>query len=365
MYSPGQSILFTPGRIGRLEVPNRIVRSATAECTADDAGVPGPRLAELYRDLARGGVGLIVSGHAFVAIGGRCHPGMTGAYSDDLIPHLARLASAAHDGGGLVAMQINHGGAQCDPRVTPKRVAPSERADQDPNGCRALATEEITAIVDAYAQAARRANAAGFDAVQIHGAHGYLVSQFLSPLTNRRDDEWGGTLQNRMRFLREIARAVRAQVGPDYPFFVKLGVCDADESGLSLEDGMLVVASLREMGFDGVEISHGIGMPKLPSPPADASPARREASFLDWGKEAKRATRLPVILVHGMRSREAMEEVLATRSADFVSICRPLICEPDLPNRFQAGEQDAASCITCGKCWPEKPGDTVECRGVV
>jgi 2,4-dienoyl-CoA reductase-like NADH-dependent reductase (Old Yellow Enzyme family) len=331
---------------------------------ADDAGVPSASLGEMWYQLAKGGVGLIVSGHAFVAGDGRCHPEMTGVYSDDLIPHLARVAAAAHEGGALVALQINHGGAGCDPRVTPRRVAPSERVDQDPSVCRALASAEITAIVDAYGQAARRAAAAGFDAVQIHGAHGYLVGQFLSPITNRRTDEWGGSLSNRMRFLREVARAVRAQVGPDFPMLIKLGVRDRSDEGLSLEEGMLVVAGLQEMGFDGVEISNGIEMPEFPAPPAGASPAVCEARFLDWGKQAKKATRLPVILVNGMRSRAAMEEVLATGAADFVSLCRPLICEPDLPNRFRSGQQDVASCITCGKCWPEKPGDVVECRGM-
>ena len=356
-------LLFRPGRIGRLALPNRIVRSATAERLADDDGVPGPALGGLYLRLVEGGVGLIVTGHAYVGRQGRCHPEMTGADRDEMIPHLARLADAAHAAGGRIALQINHGGAACDPAVTPERIAPSGRPlDGDGGGCRPPAREEIPGIVESYARAARRAKLAGFDAVQVHGAHGYLVSQFLSPLTNRRDDEWGGGLGGRMRFLREVGRAIRSEVGPGYPLLVKLGVRDYREGGLSLEEGLEVVASLAEMGFDGVEVSHGIGGPGKPARRQGASPAEREARLLEVARRARAATGLPVILVNGLRSRAAMEEVLASGAADYVSLCRPLIREPDLPARFRSGAQDIAACRSCDRCWPTGLGEGVACR---
>lgn len=364
MTSDHSSLLFQPGRLGRLELRNRLVRSATAELRSDDEGVPSSSLADMYAALAQGGVGLIISGHAYVDRRGRCHRNMTAADRDDLIPHLARLAQAAHQGGAKLALQINFGGAQCDSAILPHRLAPSDQLVPAGQSCRALAPGEIWQIVEAFGQAARRAKEAGCDAVQIHGAHGYLISQFLSPLTNQRQDEWGGDLPGRTRFLREVACAVRASVGPHYPLFIKLGLCDESEGGLTLDEGLRVVADLAEMGFDAVEISHGIGDTRPVRPTPGASPAEREAPFLPWARRARTVSRLPIILVGFLRSRAAMEEVLASGAADFVSLCRPLICEPDLPQRFRAGLQDESSCISCERCWPDQEGEVVECRSL-
>ena len=186
-------MLFDRTRIGTLEVRNRLVRSATAEMMADEAGRPLPQLVELYRELARGGVGLIITGHMYIHPSGKAHPGMTGIYSDDLIPGLAALADAVHDAGGAVAMQINHGGQQVRAGLVGDPIAPSALEPNPPrSGAREMTIDEIEMLIDAYAQAARRAMEAGFDAVQIHAAHGYLVSQFLSPIANQRSDAWCG-----------------------------------------------------------------------------------------------------------------------------------------------------------------------------
>lgn len=361
MTTTADSFLFRPGRLGRLDLPNRIVRSATAERFADEDGVPGPAVAAIYRRLVEGGVGLIVTGHAYVARSGRCHFEMTAADRDAMVPALARLADAVHAAGGRVALQINHGGGSCDPAATPGRASPSGIA-LDGGACRALSASEIAEIVAAYGAAARRAKLAGFDAVQVHGAHGYLVSQFLSPLTNRRTDEWGGDLAGRMRFLREVAAAIRAEVGAEYPLLIKLGVRDFQPGGLSAEDGLAVVAGLAGLGFDGVEISHGIGGPGKQSPAPDATPAEREAPLLALARQARAVAGIPVVLVNGLRSRAAMEEVLSSGAADFVALCRPLIREPDLPALFRSGAREVAACRSCRRCWPDRVGLGIACR---
>jgi 2,4-dienoyl-CoA reductase-like NADH-dependent reductase (Old Yellow Enzyme family) len=225
-----------------------------------------------------------------------------------------------------------------------------------------MTTGEIDSVVEAYADAAWRAQQAGFDAVQIHGAHGYLISQFLSPFTNRRTDAWGGGLDGRVRFLATVCEAVRARVGPDYPVFIKLGMADAVEGGLTLEDGAEVTAALADMDLDAVEISGGIGGGEsLNARPGIRSEAD-EAYFRPWAQRARSGTSLPIALVGGLRSRDVMEDVLEAGDADFISICRPLICEPNLPNRLREGGQERAACISGNRCWPDAPGEGIACR---
>ena len=362
VIDPATDLLFTPARLGSLAIANRFVRSATAERLSDESGVPGRALAEMYERLAAGEVGLIVGGHAYVDRRGKCHPEMTAIDRDAVVPHLRRVTDAAHAVGTKVALQINFGGAGCDPTVTPLRLVPSlvgpEMAE---GGHHALTDGETSELISRYADAARRVREAGYDAVQVHGAHGYLVSQFLSPLRNQRSDGWGGDIAGRSRFLREIGRAIRAAVGPDYPLLVKLGARDYDAGGLTPEDGLWVIARLREWGFDGVEISHGIGGPKREADPT-GTPAEREAPFLGLARAAREVTDLPIILVNGLRSAAAMREVVSSGAADFVALCRPLIAEPDLPQRIRLGEASVAKCRTCGRCWPERLGQGAACR---
>ncbi len=357
------SILFTSGNIGTLALPNRLVRSATAERLADADGRPKPQLKQLYRELARGGVGLIITGHMYVHPSGKAHPEMTGVYSDDLIPNLAELADVVHQEGGRVAVQINHGGMQCSRETVAEAIAPSAvDAPFLERPAREMTADEIALMIQAYAQAARRVQEAGFDGVQIHGAHGYLISQFLSPFVNRRADEWGGDLEGRMAFLRAVCQAVREQVGPDYPVFIKLGMMDGMEGGLAPEEGVRVVAALEEMGLDGVEISGGIGGGRNLSTPTGIRSEADEAYFRPLARRARPMTRLPIILVGGLRSRHVMEGVLDTGDADFISLCRPLICEPDLPNRMRDGIQERSACISANRCWPEGMEEGIACK---
>ena len=359
------SLLFTEHAIGTLMLPNRLIRSATAESMADDRGVPKRQLAELYKALAEGGVGLIITGHLYVHPLGKAHPGMTGIYEDQLVPELRRLTDAVHDEGGKIAAQINHAGAQSRGGSESIRtlLAPSDMPGTQPtHSARAMTSEEISGVIDCFAQAAGRARDAGFDAVQIHAAHGYLGSQFLSPRTNRRHDDWGGDIGGRMRFLLETAQAVRSEVGQSFPVFTKLGMFDDAAGGLTIDEGLQVISELADAGLDAVEVSGGIASTRNLNMVAGIRPGEDEAYFRPVARQARQRTDLPILLVGGLRSRAMMEDVLASDDAQFISLSRPLICEPDLPNRLLEGRQDVARCISGNRCWPESPGDAIACK---
>jgi 2,4-dienoyl-CoA reductase-like NADH-dependent reductase (Old Yellow Enzyme family) len=362
-----QESLFSPISIGRLELKNRLVRSATAECLATEPeGWATPALAGLYGDLARGGIGLIITGHAYVVGGGKCHPEMLGAYADELIPRLRSLAEVVHAEGGRIALQINHGGRHCAPESVPEPTAPSAVAAPGRPAPREMTAAEIVAAVDAFGQAARRAQAAGFDAVQLHGAHGYLIGQFLSSHTNRRTDMWGGDFERRLRFLGAVCEAVRGQVGSDYPVLIKLGMADNLErvpDGLSPEEGQSIAGRLAGLGLNAVEVSGGWGGGRADFNSRLAVGSRApEAYFRPLARRAKAATHLPVMLVGGLRSRVVMEEVLAHGDADLISLCRPLICEPDLPHRLESGQAAASACISGNRCWADRAGQGTGCK---
>ncbi|MBI9047095.1 MAG: NADH:flavin oxidoreductase [Anaerolineaceae bacterium] len=357
------SKLFTEGKIGNLTINNRLVRSATAECMADETGKPTTNLHAYLKKLAEGGVGLIITGHMYVHPGGKAHPEMTGIYSDDITPDLAELTKTIHDAGGKVVAQINHGGMNCARKSVADPVTASDfEADFIKRPARAMTPAEVEEVIDAFGQAARRAKEAGFDGVQIHAAHGYLNSQFLSPLINKRTDRWGGSAEKRMNLLRDISQAIRDQVGPDYLVMIKLGLEDGVEGGLPLDEGLKVVAKLTGMGIDAVEISGGIGGGEIQIIRKGVKVSQNEAYFLDWAEKARQLTKLPILLVGGLRSKAAMEEVLTDGYADFISLCRPLICEPDLPVRMRDGLQNSSICISANNCWAKEPGVGIACK---
>jgi 2,4-dienoyl-CoA reductase-like NADH-dependent reductase (Old Yellow Enzyme family) len=358
--------LFSPVEIGGLQLPNRLVRSATAERLATEpVGRATPSLAALYGELARGGVGLIITGHAFVAPEGKAHVEMLSAHCDQILPGMRTLVSAVHSKGGRIALQINHAGRQTDKACTPAVLAPSAVPTSSQEMPQEMTPAEIVAAVDAFGQAARRGQLAGFDAVQLHAAHGYLISQFLSPHTNRRDDGWGGDFERRLRFLASVCESVRGQVGPTYPVLIKLGMTDNPErvpGGLTEDDGERIVGRLAGWKLDAVEISGGDGGGGDFNVRLGIGSKVPEAYFRPLARRAKSATHLPVILVGGLRSRAVMEDVLVTNDADLISLCRPLIREPDLPQRLQSGRTTASACISGGRCWAKGMGEGIRCK---
>ncbi|WP_287155668.1 NADH:flavin oxidoreductase [Candidatus Solincola tengchongensis] len=377
----GERDLFRPGNIGGLELPNRFVHSATCENMATSSGEVTDRLVERYRRLARGEVGLIITGHMYVQPSGKAHAFQTGIYADGLVPGLRRLVEEVHGEGGRIVFQISHAGRQTTRKLIASRpMGPSDHR-RDPLFLvkpRRMTEAEILEVLTAFREAARRAVEAGADGVQIHAAHGYLVNQFLSPFFNRRDDAWGGDDERRFRFLGEIIRAVREILPPERPLLVKLNADDCTpQEGITPSLAARYVEWMSGMGVDAVEISRGGWFNFLEtlrgevplremvyiSPWWKKFPAyllmRREVGRHDlveaYNLEAARAVRPflgrgKLILVGGLRTLERIRELLTEGEADFVSLCRPLIREPDLVRKFRQGRASGASCTSCNRC---------------
>lgn len=349
--------LFDRISIGSLQLRNRFIRSATWEGMCDDRGRPTFRLAELYRNLALGDVGLIITGYTVVHPGGRQMTGAIGAYSDHQIPGLTDLVDGVHDAGARLMVQLFHAGAQTSQRTIGEiPLGPSEVESPFYSGVpRGMTEDDIGEVVEAFGQAARRAREAGFDGVQLHGAHGYLINQFLSPLTNRRKDRYGGSVEARFRFLEEVYRSVRNQVGEDYPVTIKLSGSDNLEGGLRVEDAVLFSRYLEELGIDGIEVSAGT------SGSGDGVPVRKgisseeqEAYNASYSRRIKEAVTIPVMLVGGLRSIPVIQRLLGQGAADLFSLSRPLIREPDLVSRWKRDTGHRSTCTSCNLCF--RPG---------
>lgn len=343
--------IFSPWNLGGLEIPNRLVRSATWEGLADDDGAPSHDMINATAALAEGGVGLVITGFAFVQPQGRGRPRQTGVHIDAMIGPLTRVSDAVHKSGGLVAMQIVHAGGQTRAEWTGSQPkGPSAMihpAIKEPVA--ELSQDEIWDIVDAFALAAARAKAAGFDAVELHGAHGYLVSQFLSPNINLRSDGWGGGLEGRARFCLEVLQACRQAVGPRYPLFIKLNSEDGLKGeGLEVEEAVRVASWLDAAGIDAIEVSGGTPAAGKLSPSRVVKGPEDEGYFLENAKRIKAAVSCPVIAVGGWRSKARVGEAL--EHVDAIAMCRPFIRQPDLVNLWKAGG-DKASCISCDQCF--------------
>jgi 2,4-dienoyl-CoA reductase-like NADH-dependent reductase (Old Yellow Enzyme family) len=345
-------MLFDPVTLAGLPLKNRIVRSATFEKLADEDGLVTDELIRLYEDLAEGGSGLIITGHALVHPSGRTMRQMLCIHSDLYREGMKGLTDAVHARGGIIAIQLNHGGRQCRPLILGggEPVAPSAVYDPATKAMpRAMTDAEVWAMVDAFADASWRAQSAGFDAVQLHAAHGYLLSSFLSPYTNRRDDYWGGDEERRSHFPEEVVKAVRRAVGHEYPVLMKMNVDDQIPGGILPEESVRQAARLVSSGLDAVEVSGGMMESEIKTIRPDILEPSREAYYRHAGKALKERLPVPVILTGGMRTREVMEDVLQKGEADFIGMSRPLIREPDLPLLLREGKGKAA-CISCNKC---------------
>ena len=354
MKSTG-SILFEPIRIKDMELRNRFVRSATYDGCADDGRVTDKQV-NLYATLSKGGVGLIITGITYVHRNGQFSRFQNSIAGDEFIDGLKRLTSVAHQEGAKIAVQLFHAGreARFPESGDGVSIAPSF-LEADPyfkGRHRAMTEDEIWQIVHAFGDAAIRAREAGFDGVQIHGAHAYLLSQFASPYTNRRDDKWGGCLENRLRIHREVYQNIRKKVGEDYPVLIKVGVQDGFPGGLQFVEGKLVAQYLTEIGFDALEISHGLrGLSYEETEfKTKINDLDREAYYRRWCAEIKKKVDVPVMLVGGLRTFELMEEIVQNKEADFISLSRPLIRNPGIINDWKRSDRHRAECISCNKC---------------
>ena len=351
--------LFQPYKIGKLELINRFMRSATWDASADFSGTVTDASVAIYRNLGQGGVGLIVSGYAFVSSHGQAAPGQYSAHTDDMIPSLHKLVEVAHQGSAKIALQIVHAGINSGylrgTGITPLAVSRLPEMDQTHQE---MTGEEIEAIISDFVAAALRGKEAGFDAIQLHGAHGYLMSQFLSPLFNLRSDQWGGTAENRRRFHLEVVRRVRQAIGVDFPLMIKFGVQDDREKGLPLSEGVETARQMVENGIDAIEVSAGVGSSAQVTKEGDPE----WHYFGERTAAVKQAVTVPVMAVGGIRSLEMAKSIVDNGIADLVSMCRPFIREPGLIARWQRGETEPAKCISCNRCFGVvRNGEPLEC----
>ena len=340
--------LLRPFDIGKLEIRNRFVRSATWDATADSSGAVTDNSVALYRELGRGGVGLIVTGFAFVSLSGQTVSGQYGAHTDDMIPGLRRLVQAAHEGGAKIALQIAHAGIGSDYLLEKGLAALAvSRIPRLSRPHREMTDEEIVAAITDFELAGRRAMEAGFDAVQLHGAHGYLMSQFLSPIFNQRTDRWGGSADNRRRFHLEVIQRLRRTVGAEFPLMVKFGVQDDRPRGLTLDDGLETARQMVANSIDAVEVSVGVGA----SMRVVKEGEMERAYFRENAAAVKCEVTVPVIAVGGIRSLQTARDIVGSSDADLIAMCRPFIREPGLIARWQQGDERPAKCISCNKCF--------------
>ena len=346
--------LFEKTNISGLELKNRFVRSATWENMATEEGHLTDALYDIHEELAKNEVGMIITGYANIVKEEKPNAGMIGAYDDSFIDEYKKLTSLVHKYDSTIILQLAYGGTKTKYNVGDRVIfAPSDVPEiQTGTVGKEMTIDDIKYIVDAFAKAAKRAKESGFDGVEIHAAHSYLINQFLSPYYNRRTDEYGGSLTNRMRFLKEIYEAIRNEVSEDYPVLVKLTASDFFEGGLSFEDTKEICKELERIGVDAIEISgnvHGKAH-TLVGKEFDGLTIEPEGYFLKYAKEVSSLVNIPIITVGGFSNLDKIDEILQTTDIDYFALSRPLLSEPNLIKRWKEGDTSKVKCVRCSKC---------------
>jgi len=355
--------LFETTTINSMTLKNRFIRSATGEGMAKEDGSCSLKLINLMEKLAQGNIGLIISGFTFVSREGQVVSFQLGVYSDDLLPGLTEMAEAVHKADGRILMQLVHGGLFADPQLTGHEpLGPSVMVTEKETIGREMTKQEIHGTVKAFRDGAVRAQKAGFDGVQIHAAHGFLLSQFLSPFFNKREDEYGGSVENRARIVLEVVQSVREAVGDRFPVLVKINTEDYLDGGLSVDEMLQVAGMLEESSVDAIELSGGtvwglfIGNPNI----TFSKVGEFGIYYEEAAKRYKGEIGIPLMLVGGIRSYEVSRRLVEQGVTDYVSMCRPMIREPDLIKRWESGDTRDAECVSDNACF--QPG--IEGKGV-
>ena len=359
--------LFSPCKIGNIQIKNRIVRSATYECLADKKGYVTDELIEFYSELACGGTGLIITGFAAVDRGGSVGPNVIGLYDDSYIPLQKKLVDSVHEYSDVkISTQIAHSGRQIFfPKLQP--VAPSPIADKIVGRVpKELATYEVSGIVKKFVDAGRRAYESGYDMVQLHAAHGYLLSSFISSYSNKRTDEFGGDTKKRTKILVDIYNGIRDEVGKNFPVIIKMQSEDDVNGGLTVKESKDIAKILVDTGYDAIEPSGGIYESRMhtkrPLPSKRVKSKDEEAYLLKNAKELKpEMGDCHIILVGGIRDPKIAEKILQEDNIDFISMSRPLIREPNLPNRWEESDTNPATCVSCNRCLFNMGRGAVKC----
>lgn len=343
--------LFDQTHLAGMKLKNRFIRSATYEGLADNHGRLTQELFQVYENLAKGGVGTIITGLTFVTDLEQSFPGTMGIYDDSFIDEYKNLTEMSHGHNANIILQIVCLGSQ----------APGGKVMWGPSSIEDLGykttpeemtMQEILHVQTAFADAALRAKKAGFDGVQMHVAHGYLLSKFLTPYYNRRTDGYGGSIENRARMALETYKAIREKVGPEYPILIKINSEDYMSQGMNFEECKYVCEKLAELGVNAIEISGGSLSSRPDEGPIRMIKPEQESYFERYAAEIAQEINVPVILVGGNRNFELLTEILNRTPVEYVALCRPLICESNLINRWQKGNLEHAKCVSCNECFP-------------
>jgi 2,4-dienoyl-CoA reductase-like NADH-dependent reductase (Old Yellow Enzyme family)/thioredoxin reductase len=342
--------LFSPFQIGKLEFKNRIVMPSMATNFAEEDGSVNERHIAYYLRRTRGGVGYITSEHTGVLRQGRASPNMTLIDSDQQIPPFKKLVEAVHKEGGKIVIQINHAGRQTfsaitgSPIVAPSAIPCPVRMEMP----KELSHEEIQRIIEAFGEAALRVKETGADGVEIHMAHGYLINQFLSPFSNKREDEYGGDADRRMKMALEVLRMVRNKVGGDFPVLCRLSADEYVDGGLKIDDSKEIAKALERNGTDALHVSACVAASVyLNHPPYYAE----EGVFVHLAQGIKSVVGIPVISVGRIRTPELANRILEEKKADLISMGRALIADPELPAKaLQGRTEEIIPCISCNRC---------------
>lgn len=353
--------LFDKTNLGTISMKNRFFRGALWTALADEKGHMTEELSRVYEELARGGVGTIITGYAFVTENEQPNARMMGIYNDSFIEEYKEFTDKIHKLGSNIIMQIVYGGFMTDFNVG-KRViwGPSNTINEVTKTIsKEMTKDDIKYLINSYAEAALRVKKSGFDGVEIHGGHGYLVSQFLSPYYNKRTDEYGGSIENRGRFIFEIFKAMRDKVGKDFPILIKLNSSDyVENGGLTIEDSLYVAERLVKLGIDAIEVTGGnesieevMKNNMGPARTKIAISKDKESYFKEYAIKLAKKIDKPVILSGGNRNLDVMEKLLNDKNIEYFSLSRPLTAEPDLINRWALGDLKKTKCVSCNQCY--------------
>ncbi|MDP6346954.1 MAG: FAD-dependent oxidoreductase [Dehalococcoidia bacterium] len=351
MAQTGFSRLLASGQIGNLTMRNRIVMPPMVTQYATDTGAVSERMARYYAERAKGGVGLVIveAASVYSPTGKAWHGGLC-LDRENLVPGHSRLTEAVHYYGARIAVQLHHGGRQ----VNPAAIAPQLPVAPSPIGRRGspfvpreLTIDDIQELVESFAAAAERAKRVGYDAVELHGAHGYLLHQFLSEKTNQRTDEYGGSLENRVRFPLQVIQAVRKAVGDDYPVLIRMSA----EGGYTFEEAQVFAQTWEKAGVNAIHVSVGGITPTSNASPEESPSARTQGWLVHYAEGIKQKVNVPVITVGEIRDAEFAEGVLEADKADFIALGRPLLADPEWVVKVSQGRsEDIRRCIRCEHC---------------
>jgi 2,4-dienoyl-CoA reductase-like NADH-dependent reductase (Old Yellow Enzyme family) len=349
--------LFEPVKLGNMTLKNRFIRSATWEGLAEEKGEVNDTIMGLYENLARGGVSAIITGYAFVLEEEQPNPKMFGIYNDSFVESYRPLTDMVHKNDTKIIMQLVYGGSFTGHDIGKRIIWGPSAVTNKITGVTPveMTVENIKTLTTAFGDAAKRAMDSGFDGVEIHAGHGYLLNHFLSPFFNQRNDDYGGSSENRARIIYEIFDIIREKTRPDFPILIKLNCSDfMGNKGFVFEECKTVCKKLAAKGIAAVEISGG---PVFSPPKTEKDPTKevvleaKDSYFRDYAKDIAADLDVPVILVGGNRAMDTMETILNNSDIDFFSFSRPLLSEPDLINKWKEDRNAKPRCTSCMKCF--------------